>query len=69
MPRSIILKVIYRGGETYLTAADWRRICLLEITEGTEKKVNHYITFYMYNPILQISLSIAVEALRQHNCA
>lgn len=69
MPRSIILKVIYQGGEIYLTAADWRRICLLEITKGTEMKVNHYITFYMYNPILQIVLSIAIKALRQHNCA
>lgn len=68
MPRSIILKVIYQVGGTNFTAADWRRICLLEITEGTDKKVNHYISFYMYNPILQISLSIAVKALRQHNC-
>lgn len=42
--------------------SEWRNIsdnswiCLHEITEGTEKKVNHYITFYMYNPILQLSL-------------
>lgn len=68
MPQCIILKVIYWGGEIYLTAAEWRRICLLEITEGTEMKVNHYITFYMYNPILQISLSMSVKVLRQHNC-
>lgn len=44
---------------------DTRRICLPEITEGTQMKVNHYITFYMSNPILLISLSIAVKALRQ----
>lgn len=69
MPQSIILKVIFLGGEIYLTAADWRRIGLLEITEGTAMKVNHYITFHMYNPILQLSLSIAIKALCQHNCA
>lgn len=68
MPRYIILKVIYQGGEIYLTTADRRKNCLLEITEGTEMKVNHYITFYMYNPTLQISLSTSVKALRQHNC-
>lgn len=60
--RSIAVKVIYESEEPHLTAADWMRIWLMEVTGGTEMKVNHYITFYMYNPTLHILSSIAIKA-------
>lgn len=50
------MKVMYRDAEIYQTETDWRKICFLEIVKEPEMKVNHYITFYMYNPILHISL-------------
>lgn len=62
MPPSITVKVIYQCKEVQLRAADWKRIYLLELTGGTEKKVNHNIALYMYNPTLHISLSITVKA-------
>lgn len=52
----------FMSEEPYLTAADWMRIWLMEVTGGTEMKVNHCITFYMYNPTLHISSSIAIKA-------
>lgn len=55
------MKVIFQCKEIHLRAADWKRIYLLELTGGTEKKVNHNIAFYMSNPTLHISLSITVK--------